>query len=160
MFIFLFAGFLYQLMDPQLDSNYAAPVRLALLLAYPWLLALPQRFALPEAGAVPAPAAVVAERRRYITDIHAVQDFIDLLSNAPDGQLYPRIARSLSQLLLADYCLLVSPPGPDDSLTVTCGFNLIEEKELDGFSMNIRSAPRSQRPQARKPTPASQQHFR
>jgi len=141
MLVLLFAGLLLEVLYPDLGANYAAPVRLAQLMAYPWLLALPQRFPIPIEDAAPAPQAVVAERRRYSTDIQSLLDFASLFGETPIAEQCSVITRTLSHIMLADYCLLVSPPGVDDTLTIVCGFNLIEEKSLEGFSLESRQIP-------------------
>jgi signal transduction histidine kinase len=44
MLVILFSGHLFQLLFPNWQGNYAGPVRLAQIVAYPILLTLPQRF--------------------------------------------------------------------------------------------------------------------
>ena len=141
MLVLLFIGLLLQFLYPDSNTNYAAPIRLAQLMAYPWLLALPQRFPIPLINAVGPPQPTIAERRRYDTDVKSLLDFMSLFGKLPVDKQCPIITRTLSQIMLADYCLMVSPPGVDGEMMVSCGYNLIEEKELDGFSLDSSLTP-------------------
>jgi signal transduction histidine kinase len=143
MLALLFLGHLGQFLYPVQEADYSIPVRLAQLVAFPWLLALPQRFPIPSATMVslkPAQTPTLVERRRYNTDPKTVQEFIGLL-NAPTDQLCASIARLLSKMMVADYCLVVASSESDPGLTVACAYNLIEEKILPGFSLDARLAP-------------------
>lgn len=56
MFLLLFMGQFLQYFSPQVESNYSGAVRLAQLMAFPWLLALPQRFPIPTSVSAERPA--------------------------------------------------------------------------------------------------------
>jgi len=144
MLFLLFMGQFIQFILPQANSDYSGPMRLAQLMAFPWLLALPQRFPVPASDTTDrteTKTPMVAERRRYNADPKMLQEFVGLIGLAEPERLCEAVSRVVSQVMLADFCLLVLPPGEGGTMTVACGYNLIEEKPVEGFPIDGRLAP-------------------
>lgn len=146
MLVLLFAGHLIELVFLPAVGDYAGVVRLAQMAAYPWLFALPQRFPLslpvPQISAPSGqPSALVPERRRYSIQPGLVTDLLTLATTTSPNHICQDITRLVSQIILADFCMLVSAPSSDGTITIPCIYNLIQEKHLEGFSLETRNIP-------------------
>jgi signal transduction histidine kinase len=141
MLALLFTGQLFHYLMPQNDSDYAGPVRLAQLMAFPWLMTLSSRFPLGLDRVSSSTQIKTAERQRYTADPQTVQEFIGLLDTMPDQGLCLKITRLVSRLMLADICLFISSNSAEGGLMVACGYNLIEEKNIPGYNVDVRLAP-------------------
>jgi signal transduction histidine kinase len=130
-------------------GDYPGVFRLAQITAFPLLLTLPQRFPISEQrfvspdGASRAAAAtqpLIRTRPRYSSDPKVMQAFLELAAeNSPD-KAGKETTRMISQLLLADLCLLVSlqDEGP---IVISCGYDLIRETAIEGFTIETRLSP-------------------
>jgi signal transduction histidine kinase len=69
-----------------------------------------------------------------------MQAFLELAVETSPDKACREITRMVSQLMLADVCLLVShqEEGP---LVISCGYDLIRESVIEGFTIESRSAP-------------------
>lgn len=134
----LLMGHLLHFLLNQPESDFSGVVRLAQLMAFPWLMTLPQRFAASSDRVAVSGRPMVAERQRHAANLQTFQEFINLLDQPADC---PTMARLISQLMLADLCLLISIGESDSDPTVACGYNLIEEKHLEGFTIAGQKAP-------------------
>ncbi len=146
MLLGLSAGYLVHWFAPLLEHDLAGAVRLAEMAFYPLLLALPQRFpprvemAAPTA-AVAASAAVTSGRVSFKQDPKAQQELLKLSLAGSPRQFYQDLARSVSQLMSADICLLALPQLSDQYLIFPGGYNLITDSQIDGFSLEGRKVP-------------------
>ena len=141
MLALLMAGHLAALLLPPEPGDYHGVVRLAQMAAYPLLLALPQRFPAPQAPRPPLSLPQPMERRRYGADPQFLEKLFNLSIQTEPGKLCASITSTLSQAMLADVCLLVSPPDPAGDMLVHCGYDLIREQTLDGFLIPAQAAP-------------------
>lgn len=148
MLLLLGAGYTLHWFIPT-AGDYSGIFRLAQITAYPILLTLPQRFpisdlrfAAPE-GANRAAATtqpLIRSKPRYSADPKVMQAFLELAAeNSPD-KACREMTRMISQLMLADICLLVSmqDEGP---LVISCGYDLIRESAIEGFTIESRLSP-------------------
>ena len=120
-------------------SDYPGLVRLFQLIAYPLLYFLPQRFiAAGAAPAAPTTQAAIAERRRYSLSPTAFESFLSLAAGSEPGQVCRAIVRTVSEALLADICLLITPPDEDGNMAIECGYDLIREQYRDGGYLFIQ----------------------
>ncbi len=142
MSIILFAGHLAHWYFGQPGGDFPGAVRLAQLAAYPLLFALPQRFPIPESTR-PAVEPLVPERRRYGygTDPSFIQEFIGLATETSSEKLCQNITRVVSQMVLADYCLFISLDGRQGTMSVPCGYNLIQEAWVKQFPLDSQEMP-------------------
>jgi signal transduction histidine kinase len=137
----LLGGYLAWFWLPQLGNNYVGVIRLSQMIAFPLLLYLPQRFNLP-AETVPKPISGTAkEVRRYRVDPGLVNDFLSLAANASPELVGQTISRLVSELMVSDICLLVAPPDMSGTLVISCGYDLIKQIPIEGFTLDSRTTP-------------------
>jgi signal transduction histidine kinase len=108
---------------------------------YPLLLALPQRFPASREAAPAAVAAETPERLSFSKDPKAQQELLKLSLASSPRQFYQDLARSISQLMAGDICLLALPQLNDQFLIFPSGYNLITDSRMDGFSLEQRKIP-------------------
>jgi len=131
-------GHLFAQLLPIIPGDFQGLVRLTQMAAYPLLLALPSFSPLPES---PAPAPQTKERRRYATDPELLEDYLGLIAGQSTENLCRDINRTVSRTMLADVSLLVSPPDSNREMIVHCGYDLIREQSLPGFTLSGHDAP-------------------
>lgn len=143
MLLVLFSGHLSQLLAPLENSDYSGAVRITQLIAYPLLLFLPQRFALsaPLDETGPLPQTLIPERRRYNIGPQGFQSFLSLATEADPQQICRAIAQAVSEALLADISLLVSPPDDSGDMSIECGYDLIREEFRQGGYLSSLEVP-------------------
>ncbi|MBN2149699.1 MAG: GAF domain-containing protein [Anaerolineales bacterium] len=143
MLLLLFTGQLVHWLNPLQESDLAWPARLAELAAFPLLGALPLRFPIP--AETPAPESKTESStpfpRRYSSDPKVLQAFLALAGESSPQKFYQDTTRTLSQLMLADICLLVLPPDLNGYMTVPVGYNLVMDRPIEGFTLNTRNSP-------------------
>ena len=141
MLALLMAGHLAALLLPPEPGDYHGIVRLTQMAAYPLLLGLPQRFPLTQATGQQAFPAKPQEPRRYGADPQLLENLFSLSAGAEPEKLCATLTSTISQAMLADVCLLVSPPDSSGDMLVHCGYDLIREQPLDGFLITDGAAP-------------------
>lgn len=144
MLLLLFGGHLAHWLKPLESSDLSWSIRLAEMAAFPLLLALPQRF--PIAIEERKPTETEAgnkkpEHRRYSTDPKVLQSFLALAGETSPKKFYQDATRILSQLMLADVCLLATPPDANGHITIPIGYNLILDRPIEGFVLENRQLP-------------------
>lgn len=137
-------GFLSRWIAPQAESDYAGMVRLAQVMAYPWLFSLPQRFPLPAEASVqssPTTSGIIKEIRRYRTDPSFIIEFLEV-SNEKDLRLFgQKMTRLVSELMLADITLLCLPPNEVGQVAVIAGYDLIKQMPIESFVVETPRLP-------------------
>ena len=143
MLVVLFSGHLSQLLVPLQDSDYPGAVRITQLIAYPLLLFLPQRFtvAAPLAESASQSQTLIPQRRRYNIGPKAFQSFLSLAIETDAQQICQAIVQAVSEALLADICLLVSPPDDSGDMSIECGYDLIREEFREGGYLSSEHVP-------------------
>ncbi|MFZ6030876.1 MAG: sensor histidine kinase [Chloroflexota bacterium] len=125
--------------------HYAGVVRLMQLAAYPLLLGLPLRFPVPFETPTPAmqagPAITLSEKRRYNADPRLIQEFLRLASDSAQGKVCDGLVKAISQMMVADLSFFVSLAENGKQLNVSCGYDLIREKTIEGFTLDERLSP-------------------
>ena len=141
MLLTLLVGTTAYLISLPSDGDYPAPVRLALMIAFPLLPALTLHF--PQAVAVrqAAPQAPAQRRSTAGSDPALIQSLMALSNERDLGRIAQVITQAISSAVPAEVCLLVSPPDDDDNLTVYCGYDQVSEKSLEGFSLRGQMIP-------------------
>ncbi|MEW6716700.1 MAG: ATP-binding protein [Chloroflexota bacterium] len=138
----LFIGHSLSLLLPISESNFPAAVRLSQMIAYPLLFYLTQRFPLPGGPRLPQPdEQELPQKRRYSTDLKTLDAILTLTGDPPTENLYENITRAVANAMLADLCLLITPPNTNDQMTILCGYDLIREVHLRGGSLNKQHLP-------------------
>jgi signal transduction histidine kinase len=143
MLMLLFSGYVAVLTFAyQPGYDYPAAVRLVQMAAYPLLLGLPLRFPLQvERETKPSPVATITEKRRYNADPRLIQEFLRLVTDSSTGKVCDGLAKVVSQMMVADLCFVVAMTPESKQLNVSCGYDLIREKHIDGFSIDERLSP-------------------
>ena len=141
MFIVLFFGHLAQLLFPLGDSDYPGFVRLAQMASYPMLLLLPQRTQTPAVVQKPVSQRPLQERRFYNIDPHILESLLILTSEISPIETCQEICRTVSQSILADLCLLITPPDAESNMSILCGYDLNREVLIVGANIESDAVP-------------------
>ncbi len=154
----LLAGDLLHLSFPPVGVDYAGAVRLAQLIAFPLLFTLPGRFAAPEPPPLPeveypefalpvveaqAPAApppppeiIIQEKIVHVPQKglseQYLQAYLALATETDPSNLGLLLTVGLSYALVADICLLTTPPDDQGQILIRIGYDLIREQPLSG----------------------------
>ena len=140
-FLSLFLGHILALLFDPYEQDYSGSVRLAQMAAYPWLVYLSFRFSAVLEERRAAPSAEVPDRRRYSVNPNVLHDFIDLATLEDAEKLYKILPQTVARLMVADLCMLITAPEPNGQMSFPFGYNLIEEKTIDGFTLDARLTP-------------------
>ncbi len=146
MLLLLGIGYTLNWLSP-VSGDYPGILRLAQITAFPLLLTLPQRFPISgrylpdEARRISTSSEpLIRAKPRYSTDPKVIQSILELAAETDPSKACREITRIVSQTMLADICLLISlqENGP---LVVSCGYDLIREIAIEGFSLDTRLSP-------------------
>lgn len=143
-----------QLIYPVLDGDYAGIIRLGHLITFPLLPALANRLsaapvslpktvvAAPPPVAAPAvqPAQPAAAKRPYAAEPRAVYALLQLAYQNDPARIPGAVAKVIAQIMVADLCLLFSPPSRTE-IIIQGGFDLIREQELPGATLPQKKVP-------------------
>jgi signal transduction histidine kinase len=135
----LLAGYVARFWPFQLESDYVGVIRLTQMMAFPLLLYLPQRFTVPAEAGRAASLGTAKDVRRFRVDPALVNEFLSLAANPAPELISQTVTRLVSELMVADICLLVSPPDASGTMVVSGGYDLIKQLPLEGFSLDSRS---------------------
>ncbi len=135
------AGHILYLLLPTPAGDFAGIVRLAQMIAYPLLGFLPQRFPMPATSPQPASTPTQQERRRFGADPKLLDAYLTLSTETTPDKICSAITHTIAHTLLADLCLLVSPPNESDELTIQYGYDLIREEQVRGSVLHARLTP-------------------
>jgi signal transduction histidine kinase len=142
MLLLLFLGHLFQLVLPDFESSYAAPVRLAQIAAFPILITIPQRFLNISAVKLEdkkTPIPVVTQSPT--TDIRLVQSLLALATQADFQAIYCELTRIIATVMLADFCLIISAPDEDPRIKIQCCYDLIRQDHRSGAQLDDKQVP-------------------
>ncbi|MCD4672927.1 MAG: hypothetical protein K8R77_09715, partial [Anaerolineaceae bacterium] len=148
------AGFLTHLIWAKTSGDYSAPIRLAMLCAYPLLPSLvqhlqPAQTETPTDSFVETPEGVLEpitttippeERRRYTADPRSSYTWLQLAAEEQPSHIPYAMARAIAQSMVSDLCILVSSP-PHGMINFESGYDLIQEEELAPAAMPQKDMP-------------------
>lgn len=130
------------------SGDYSGILRLFQLAAFPWLLALPRSLEnlaneLPKVQTAPVlpPPPVVPERKRYNLQPNLVQELLQVVREPEHPDFGRSLVKVVAQIMLADYCMLLIPSDENGQIMIAQVYNLIEEKNLEGFSIDSQLLP-------------------
>lgn len=131
-------GFGFHLLLGPAGGDYPAFVRLGEAFAYPILCAalLGLRPRAPESTTPPLPAEALPTVRPGV--------FIELVGlglSEDSRELSRRLVRALARALGAEMCLLLSPPDEGGRFAIAGGYDLIQEREVEGAALDDRRSP-------------------
>lgn len=122
----------------------AGALGLAELAAYP-LLALAAVGALVQDHQALEPAErearAAAESVRRAPQIDLLREAMRLAAAESSDELARRAPRAAAQALRAEYCVLLTPPEPEDQFAIAYAYDLISEQYLVGVGLDEASAP-------------------
>ncbi len=148
-------GHLIHLLAPEPGAALAAALRLSELIAYPFLFALLTRYPLPgsrrqdpTAGAA-SPLAVAASPEkptalapsRPAPQQQALHSLLEALVSPTPEERSLRLAQAAAQYLVADMCLLTTPPYTTGQMDVVGGYDLIREQDIPDRSLHADDMP-------------------
>jgi signal transduction histidine kinase len=145
MLLLAFVGHLLSLIW-RMDGGFPGIVRLTQMVQFPILLTIVQRFSTPVAVYKPivrterSALARTHERRRYSTDPKTLHTLMSLAAEGNADNIGCTMTRAISQTMLADLCYLVIL-SEDMSMSITCGYDLIREENLDGIAVRKDDIP-------------------
>jgi signal transduction histidine kinase len=136
-------GHALQFLFPIEQSDFPAGVRFAQMVAYPLLFILTQRFTMPQVEERrPANHVVTSvERRRYSTELETLQSLLSMAATTSPKAICQEMTRAMANAMLADLCLLFSPPDSEGNLKLLCGYDLIREASLKSVTMESDQVP-------------------
>lgn len=140
MFAILASGHLLYLFLLNTPDGYAV-VRLAEMIAYPFLLVMPQRYPLmlTEPVAPPPVNADPSTRPRAGADVFAV---LTALVGTTDPMTHcPVVTRTIAEAMRADLCLWLSTPDPESTITVRCGYNRHSGRPIEEVTLTSKEVP-------------------
>lgn len=141
MLLVLGAGHLAYLIWPSANQDFSSTIRLAELSAFPLLLALPQRFPLPEVTISSTEATVRRGYQPSRPEPRVLQSLLDLATGTDTDQNCRSVAATISQAMLADIALIVSPPDESGDMQIRCGYDLIREQFTLGVTLDRQRLP-------------------
>ncbi len=149
------AGFLTHFIWAKTGGDYSAPLRLAMLCAYPLLPSLVQHLQPVEVKAAAAPVVKMSavetplpvttlspdiERRRYTADPRSSYTWLQLAAEENAAHTPYAMARAIAQAMVSDLCILVSSP-PHGMINLESGYDLIQEEELAPAALPQKQMP-------------------
>ncbi len=141
MLLTLLAGHLAHLSLLPSSGDYPAAIRLAQMGAYPLLLALPLRFPQPLVPKQTVVAPTRRERNLYGSDPSLITNLLSLPSADNPAAIGRILTQAVSSAVPAEICLLVLPPDENDRLTICCGYDMVRERYLEGFTESSQTLP-------------------
>jgi signal transduction histidine kinase len=136
-------------------GDYPSILRLAQMIAYPFLLLAPQRFIaqpvelLPEIQSgqslLETNPADVETAASASANVYAHPAIWDALTRLPDmrdpDDIIAEITRILAQVADADYCLWLTPPDSDGKITVRSAYDRLARRSLESKATDAASLP-------------------
>lgn len=131
------------------NSDYSGAIRLAQMASYPLLLALPTRLPIVETRGLAMRPAVspttsqitTPDRRNIPLDIKTLRALLQVSAEGNLETIAPILAKVVAHSLVADVCLLVSPPDAMGNMVMLGGYDLIRERNLPGISLGKELTP-------------------
>ncbi len=129
-------------------GSYPSAVRLAQMVAFPFLLLLIQRldfWGMPAEGepvTAPAPIELVAPASLPLfNDPQFWQSLLKLAAESDPTQVRQELTALLTQAFQADLCLLLEPPDTSGKMAVACGYDGHNRRYLEPVTLDSRAIP-------------------
>jgi len=143
-FILHIAGIVIHLLYTPVAGNFAPPIRLAQLCAYPLLPSLTQvllAFSDKSDLIEREKPAQFEEASRYVVIPRAISSWLDLHAADLEAVTPVSFATVLSQSLLADICLMTNWDDDSETVKILGGYNLIDQSEIASFDLTAGLLP-------------------
>ncbi|MBN2257425.1 MAG: hypothetical protein JW704_06345 [Anaerolineaceae bacterium] len=142
--LILMVGHILQLTVPDLSGHYSGQVRLASLIAYPFMLLLPLRFVTQMSTSHQAgfrTGSDKRDRRRYSTELRTALSFLSLAWEENPQSAMQQLVKSFGQALLADVCLFTSSPDRYGRLNVLAGYDFSRNLKINEAFLSHTQVP-------------------
>jgi signal transduction histidine kinase len=124
-------GLMIQLLLGDQTVDYAAPVRLGQICAFPLLPVLIMRFKSP----APNEQAPKPTKQSSLIDLYIVQSLIKIAETNDPSKIYMELTKNLSSVFSMDLCFLLSPPNRGKLLFLS-GYDLFHQKHVIGIPLD------------------------
>ncbi len=148
--VVVFFGVLsYIVFIKQFPGNFSSLIRLSQLAAYPFLITLIQTFPVAQPASQESTPAEEGENSSTgelpklpfkATETKRLLNTFDLALQDDPAHLCQKLTTVISQAIIADVCLLVTP-GDAGQVVVQCGYDLITEKNIKGTTLKKSIVP-------------------
>jgi signal transduction histidine kinase len=148
----IFLGEVIQLLSPDRNSDFPSMVRLAFIAAFPLMLGVAKRFKIPkdtETLHVQPPIGIYEkegeksgrDKLLYLAsqkgiDLKLFQTTMALASVNDPQEICQLLSLYISHALVADICILLTPPDANEQVHLICGYDLIVEESLASTSFD------------------------
>ena len=141
MLVIILAGHLAQYLIAQVPGDYPWLIRIGEMLAYPFLLALPRRITIESRSHTTEIGGVTTSMILTQNDEKLIKDVLDLRDERNTQAYYQKLTRLVAQLMDADVCLLMMPPKMGGQIIIPTGYNMRDDWEIDGFTVDGNKLP-------------------
>ncbi len=155
MFFILGAGWGAHLALLPYGGDYPSALRLAQMIAYPFLLLAPQRFIVPPVESSPDALTERSLSGAYLTEVetttpssanvYAHPAIWEALTRLPDikkpDDMIAEIVRILAQIAEADYCVWLTPPDSNGNVTARAAYDRLAQRFLESKVLDAAHLP-------------------
>jgi len=151
MLFIMLIGFVFHLFLFQPGNDFPGAVRLAQMVAYPFLLIYPQ-------------CTSFSSKERHHVDVESANGFVQSIGQKTQGNMsfgdsqfwkflnrlnkekeieegYKGVTKIIAQTTRADLCLLVNPPAENGSIIIQYGYDSNKQQYIDPILLDHRSIP-------------------
>ncbi len=141
MLVVLIAGYLAQVVVGQPASDYTWYIHFGEIVAFVILLLLPKRLVSSET--VNEEPFKFASRGEPAVDLDGkvIQSITDLVIEPSPQKYYERLTELIAQVMDAELCLLMIPPKTGDQIIIPVGYNILQARAIEGFTLDGRKMP-------------------
>jgi signal transduction histidine kinase len=126
----ILVGFMVQLLWGDQSADFASPVRLAQLCAFPLLPVLIMRFkANPQKEQEPK-----TSKQSSLIDLYIVQSLIKIAETTDPSKIHMELSKNLSSVFSMDLCFLTSQPS-QGKISYLSGYDLFHQKHVIGIPL-------------------------
>ena len=143
----LLVGIVINLVFPQLDADFSGAVRLAQICAFPLLPTLARRIGTPHKAILAVPQSKLQEQAsnpssgRDGYNTRTLQAWMEVAVQRKPEEIAEAVTQAVGRTMIADLCLLVTPPDLFGQMILQSGFDLIREDIIPAASMDHQKVP-------------------
>ncbi len=139
--VVLLAGYLAQIVIGQPASDYTWYVHLGEMVVFVALLVLPERLIGFEDFEEAPKKELLMARDTSRLDGKLIQSITDLVIESSPQKYYEGLTRLVTQVMNAEFCLLMIPPKVGEQLFIPVGFNALQGMTVQGFTADGHKMP-------------------
>ncbi|NPV75879.1 MAG: HAMP domain-containing histidine kinase [Anaerolineae bacterium] len=143
MLLFSITGAIFHLLQGATNGDFAAPVRLFQLCAYPLLPALAQHLhgiSVPETTS-PEIEGDQSDHKQWKKDPRTINSWVHLAWRQDKDALYAGLTQAVAQTITADLCYLMHSVSNTDDIKIVCGYDLLREERLPAIVLEKNKLP-------------------